>query len=323
MSILDAALTLVATCHQRPHPAFSLRERRATEQRIRQQADELQRTAQALHAEIAKRHRAEEALKAHRDNLENLVRERTSELRAAKESAEAANEAKSRFLANITHELRTPLNAILGFSQVLQLGGGLDERQQQATQLIRQSGEHLLSLVNDLLDLSKIAAGRFDILPAEFDPDRFFQAIMGIVRVRAKQKVDLEFICDLPAEWPPSIRADETRLRQVLINLLDNAVKFTCRGQVTLRVRFLSPSRLRIEIKDTGVAMSEQQMARLFHPFEQVGDAQQRALGTGLGLAISQHLVRLMGSEILVKSQRGEGTQFWFDLEVGAPISQI
>lgn len=107
MSILDAALTLVATCHQRPHPAFSLRERRATEQRIRQQADELQRTAQALHAEIAKRHRAEEALKAHRDNLENLVRERTSELRAAKESAEAANEAKSRFLANITHELRT------------------------------------------------------------------------------------------------------------------------------------------------------------------------------------------------------------------------
>lgn len=323
MPLRDAALTLVAISHQLPDPAFSLRERRAVEHRIQQQADELQRTVQALNTEIAKRHRAEEALKAHCDNLDTLVRERTSELRAAKESAEAANEAKSRFLANITHELRTPLNAILGFSQLLQLGGGLDERQQQATQLIRQSGKHLLSLVNDLLDLTKIAAGRFDILPAEFEPDRFFQAIVGMVRVRAEQKAGLEFICDLPAKWPPSIRADETRLRQVLINLLDNAVKFTCRGQVMLRVRFLSPSSLRLEIEDTGVGMSEQQLARLFHPFEQVGDAQQRALGTGLGLAISQQLLSLMGSEIHVQSQPGEGTLFWFDLEVGKLISQI
>lgn len=279
----------------------------------------MRRTVEALHAEIAERHRAEEALKAHRDNLEDLVRERTSELRAAKESAEAANDAKSSFLANISHELRTPLNAILGFSQLLQMGSGLDERQQQAIQLIRQSGEHLLTLVNDLLDLTKIAAGRFDILPAEFEPDRYFQAIIGMVRVRAEQKADIEFICDLPAEWPPSIHADETRLRQVLINLLDNAIKFTRRGQVTLRARFLSPSKLRMEIEDTGVAMSEQQLARLFQPFEQVGDAQQRALGTGLGLVISQRLVRLMGSEILVESRQGLGNLFWFDLDVGTP----
>lgn len=318
----DSALTLASACPPPLDFESALHEvliSSACDVSEGQQADELQRTVQALHAEIAKRQRAEEALKVHCDNLDNLVRARTSELGAAKERAEFANETKSRFLANITHELRTPLNAILGFSQILQLGGGLDERQQQATQLIRQSGEHLLTLVNDLLDLNKIAAGRFDILPAELEPDRFFQAVIGMVRVRAEQKADLEFICDLPAQWPHSIRADETRLRQVLINLLDNAIKFTGRGQVILRVYFLSPSRLRMEIKDTGVAMSEQQMARLFNPFEQFGDAQKRALGTGLGLAISQQLVRLMGSEILAKSRQGEGNLFWFDLDVGTP----
>jgi PAS domain S-box-containing protein len=298
-----------------------LSERRAAEHRIQQQTEELRRTVEALHGEIAERQRAEEALKAHRDNLEDLVRERTAELREAKRNAEAANDAKSSFLTNMSHELRTPLNVILGFAQVLQRRGGLDERQQQAAQLIRQSGEHLLALVNDLLDLSKIEAGRFDLLPAGFAPDRFFQTLNAMAGVRAEQKADLAFICDLPAEWPPSIRADETRLRQVLINLLDNAIKFTRRGQVVLRARFVSPSRLRMEIADTGVAMSEQQLARLFHPFEQVGDPQQRALGTGLGLVISQRLVNLMGSEILVESRRDEGNRFWFDLDVGAPAS--
>ena len=298
-----------------------LSERRAAEHRIRQQTEELRRTVEALHREIAERQRAEEALKAHRDHLEDLVRERTAELRAAKKNAEAANDAKSSFLTNMSHELRTPLNVILGFAQVLQRRGGLDERQQQATQLIRQSGEHLLTLVNDLLDLTKIEAGRFDLLTAGFAPDRFFQTIIGMVGVRAEQNADLELICDLPAVWPQSIRADETRLRQVLINLLDNAVKFTRSGQVILRARFVAPSRLRMEIADTGVAMSEQQLARLFQPFEQVGDAQQRALGTGLGLVISQRLVGLMGSEIVVESRLGEGNRFWFELDVGAPAS--
>lgn len=249
------------------------------------------------------------------------MRERTAELRAAKESAEVANEAKSIFLANMSHELRTPLNVILGFAQVLQLGGCLDEQQQRGIQLIRHSGEHLLALVNDLLDLAKIEAGRFDILPTEFDPAPFFQALSEMARMRAAQKTDVEFICDLPTDWPPSIRADDTRLRQVLINLLDNALKFTGRGQVTLHARFESPCRLRLEIEDTGEAISEQQLARLFQPFGQVCDAQKRALGTGLGLVISRRLVRLMGSEIVVASRRGKGNLFWFDLDVGPAAS--
>jgi len=216
----------------------------------------------------------------------------------------------------MSHELRTPLNAILGFAQILQLSSGLNDREQRGIQVIRQSGEHLLTLVNDLLDLAKIDAGRFDIRPVEFELSGFLQAITGMIRVRAEQKPELKFVCDLPADLPRVICADETRLRQVLLNLLDNAIKFTRRGQVTLRLRFQPPTILRVEIEDTGSGMSEEQLARLFRPFEQVGDAQQRALGTGLGLVISRTNWRLMGSEILVKSRLGEGNLFWFDLDV-------
>ncbi|MGA0569692.1 PAS domain-containing sensor histidine kinase [Variovorax sp. VNK109] len=296
-----------------------LSERRAAEHQIRQQTEELRRTVEALHGEIAERQRAEAALTAHRDNLEDLVRERTGQLRAAKEVAEADNEAKSSFLACISHELRTPLNVILGFAQVLKARDGMDERQQRAVELIDSSGKHLLALVNDLMDLSKISAGRFDILPSEFDPENFFGSIIEMARMRTEQKTNLEFVCDLPARWPLSICADQTRLRQVLMNLLDNAIKFTRRGQVTLRVRFRAPSVLCMEVEDTGIAMTGEQLARLFRPFEQLGDAQQRAVGTGLGLVISQRLARLMGSEIRVESRPPEGNLFGFDLEVGTP----
>lgn len=287
------------------------------ERRVADRTDELGRTVRALHGEISERLRAEQQLKDHRDRLEELVRERTAELLAAKEKAEMANHAKSSFLATMSHELRAPLNGILGFAQLLQLDQDLDASHQRSIQMIRQSGEHLLTLVNDLLDLAKIEAGRFELLPARFEPRAFFQAIASMVRLRAEQKPGLEFDCDLPADLPRSIHADETRLRQVLFNLLDNAIKFTDQGRVTLRLRMCAPTMLRVEIEDTGVAMSEAQLARLFRPFEQVGDAQQRAQGTGLGLMISRQFVQLMGGEISVRSLPGQGNLFWFELDVG------
>jgi signal transduction histidine kinase len=285
--------------------------------RVAERTDELGRTVHALHAEIAERLRAEQQLKEHRARLEDLVRERTAELLTAKEKAEIANHAKSNFLATMSHELRAPLNGILGFAQLLQLDQGLDERQQLYMQMIRQSGDHLLALVNDLLDLAKIEAGRFELLPAAFEPRAFFLAIAAMVRLRAEQKPELDFVCDLPADLPSSVFADQTRLRQVLLNLLVNAIKFTSRGSVTLRVRMRPPATLRLEIQDTGAGMSEEQLARLFRPFEQVGDALERAQGTGLGLMISRQFVHLMGSEILVRSRPGEGNLFWFDLDLG------
>jgi signal transduction histidine kinase len=285
--------------------------------RVAERTEELGRTVHALHAEIAERLHAEQQLKEHRDRLEELVRERTAELSAAKDKAEVANRAKSNFLATMSHELRSPLNGILGFAQLLQLDQTLAGRQLLYVQTIRDSGEHLLTLVNDLLDLAKIEAGRFELLPAPFEAHAFFQTIASMVRLRAEQKPELEFVCDLPADLPCTLFADQTRLRQVLLNLLVNAIKFTDRGRVTLRMRMPSPGRLRLEIEDTGVGMSEEQLARLFRPFEQVGDAQQRAQGTGLGLMISRQFVQLMGSEIQVKSRPGEGNLFWFELDVG------
>ncbi len=255
-----------------------------------------------------------------RSQAEEALRQAHTEAQTAKERAEVASQAKSAFLANMSHDLRTPLNGILGFAQLLQWDRSLSERQQLSVSAIRQSGEHLLTLINDILDIAKIEAGKIEMFPADFHLEKFLQMIAGIIRVKAEQKSDLRFVCDFATNMPEGIHADERRLRQVLLNLLDNAVKFTDTGQVTLRVRFTPPMRLRFEVEDTGVGMSEQQVSRLFQPFEQVGDAQHRSSGTGLGLMISQRFVRLMGGEIQVKSRLGAGNLFWFEIDV--PASQ-
>jgi len=286
------------------------------EERVAERTAELAHAIDALHAEINERKRAEEELRSHRDHLEDLIKERTVELHTAKERAEVANQAKSAFLANMSHDLRTPLNGVLGFAQILQMDKTLTPRQLSGIQAIRQGGEHLLTLINDILDLAKIEAGKFDILVVDVDLNKFFSVIASIIRVKAEQKPGLLFICDLSPDLPEAIRADERRLRQVVLNLLDNAVKFTERGRVTLRARFKPTSRLCIEVADTGPGLSEQQLARLFQPFEQLGDMHQRSGGTGLGLAISRQLVGLMGGEIQVSSQVGEGTRFWFEVDV-------
>lgn len=254
---------------------------------------------------------------SHRDQLEQAVQERTAQLSEAKERAEVASRAKSAFLANMSHELRTPLNGILGYAQVLQRDKVLDEQQLARLNVIQQSGEHLLTLINDVLDFAKIEAGKQELFPTDIPLHEILHVIAKIVRVKAEQQ-GLHFVCDLAPDLPRVVNADEKRLRQVLLNLLYNAVKFTERGEVRLLVRFTPPSRLRFEVQDTGIGIGEDQRERLFQPFEQVGDAARRFGGTGLGLAISRQFVRLMGGDIQLESRLGEGSSFWF--EVNLPV---
>jgi len=286
------------------------------EHRVAARTTDLARAVDALRAENAERKRIEEALRQHRDHLEELVKGRTAELAAAKDRAEVANRAKSAFLANMSHDLRTPLNGILGFSQILELDESLNSRQIAGITTIRQSGEHLLTLINDILDLAKIEAGKAELFPTDVELPAFLEVIADIIRVKAEQKPNLEFVCQFADDLPAFIRADGTRLRQVLLNLLDNAVKFTDHGRVSLHVGFTRPTHLRVEVRDTGVGMTPEQAGRIFNPFEQVGDTRRRSAGTGLGLATSREFVRLMGSDIQVRSSPGEGSSFIVELDV-------
>ena len=242
-----------------------------------------------------------------------------AEAQRAKEAAETANRAKSTFLANMSHELRTPLNGILGYAQILRRDKQLTERQIAGLDVIRQSGEHLLTLINDILDLAKIEAGKLELGLTDLPLAKFLQTIAEIIRIKATEK-GLTMICDLAPDLPPWVRADEKRLRQVLLNLLSNAVNFTDRGQVRLGVRFSPPGRLRFEVGDTGIGIGTDQLSALFQPFVQVGEAQRRLGGTGLGLSISRQIVRLMGGDIHVASRVGQGSTFWFELAL--PVVQ-
>ncbi len=272
--------------------------------------------------DITERKLAEEELKKHRDHLEELVKDRTAELAVAKERAETANQAKSTFLSNMSHELRTPLNSILGYAQILQRRP-LPTDIHKGITIIQQSGEHLLTLINDILDLSKIEAGKMELAPAPLHFPIFLRGIADIVRARAEAKY-LTFNLIAPDELPAGILADETRLRQVLLNLLDNAVKFTDAGRVTLRVsggQVVTPDSatsdtksLCFEVQDSGIGIPPDQIERIFQPFEQAKDLLHLSKGTGLGLAISRQLVQLMGGDLHVQSELGQGSRFWFDV---------
>jgi signal transduction histidine kinase/CheY-like chemotaxis protein len=270
-----------------------------------------------------------DSLSATTSRLEHLAavdRERKA-AETAREAAlaEAVGLARQRstFLAQMSHELRTPLNAVIGYAQLLKRDRHqLTDRQAASLATIHESGQHLLTLINDILDLARVEAGRMVLYPAAVHLGAFLQVVVDIMRVKAEEK-GLAFHYELAPDLPAAVTIDETRLRQVLLNLLGNAVKFTDGGSVSLRV-LRAPAapddaagvRLRFEVADSGIGMTGLQLGRLFHPFEQVADVPRRAGGTGLGLAISQQLVRLMGGNIEVASEPGRGSTFWFELAV-------
>ncbi|MBW8844350.1 MAG: HAMP domain-containing protein [Burkholderiales bacterium] len=264
----------------------------------------------------------ETELAAHRDHLEDLVAERTLELSDAKERAEVASRAKSQFLARMSHELRTPLNAVMGYAQILKMDATVTPKQRNGLDIIHSSGQHLLTLIVDILDLSRIEAGKAELRVGPVELATRLQAVVDIVRVMAADKnIELDLVLD--PRLPATVLADDKRLSQILLNLLGNAVKFTHVGGVTLRAQVVPSDDLerghvllRFEVQDTGVGIAEDQVERLFEPFEQAGNAEQRVGGTGLGLAISRQLVRMMGGEIRLESRLAEGSQFWFEISV-------
>jgi hemerythrin-like metal-binding protein/PAS domain S-box-containing protein len=271
--------------------------------------------------DITARKQAETELEQHRHHLTELVQARTAELAQAKEAAEAANQAKSIFLANMSHEIRTPLNAIIGFSQILERDSGLATRQREQVSTIARGGQHLLGLINDILDLSKIEAGRLQLNPSDFNLHLLLDELARMFALRAEAK-GLHMQLERDTQVPVQVHGDEGKLRQVLINLLGNAIKFTHTGTVSLRVGLATPARtgtadiaqVAFEVEDTGPGITQADQALLFQPFQQAEAGRKSGGGTGLGLSISQRLLRLMGGDIRIHSQAGQGSCFRFEL---------
>lgn len=271
-------------------------------------------------AEAALR-QSQELLQKANEELELRVEQRTEQLRQAKIAADTANNAKSEFLASMSHELRTPLNGILGYAQIIKRSESLSTSNRKGIDIIQQCAAHLLTLINDVLDLSKIEARKMELHPVNFHFPSFLDGVVEICQIRAEQK-GIAFLYEPDSQLPIGLLADEKRLRQVLINLLSNAIKFTDQGSVTFRIQSHpianqdSVYKIRFEVKDTGLGITQEQIEKIFLPFEQVGDSKKKAEGTGLGLAISQKIVSLMNSQIEVKSHPQQGSIFWFEVQL-------
>jgi signal transduction histidine kinase/CheY-like chemotaxis protein len=264
--------------------------------------------------------------------LEARIAERTRELgekveelavsehraRAAEDEAVRASRAKTTFLSTMSHELRTPLNAILGFSQLLSRDGGLSQESKESVGVVVKSGEHLLGLINDVLSITKIEAGKLLLDESTFDPTTTVEAVEKMIRVRARSR-RLSLQVDAPAGAPPFVRGDEGKVRQILLNLLGNAVKFTSEGGVAMRGSW-ADGRAIFEVQDTGAGISDEELGRLFEPFTQSKAGRRTKDGTGLGLFISRSYARLMGGDISVRSTVGEGTTF--RVEIALPAAE-
>lgn len=307
---------------------------------LQQEIEERRRAEQELrdakNAALRAKDRAEAAEQRALD-AQQAEQEARLEAEEARSAAESANRAKSAFLRTMSHELKTPLNGVLGYAQILQQDEQLTPNQRDHIDIIQRSGEHLLTLVNDILDISDIDTGRLQLAPTAFHLSPLLQNLVEMAEIQAHIK-GLRIESQLPEALPNVVYGDECRLRQVLLHLLGNAIKFTSQGSVTFHVQQQEVAgpidtdeqsssapvvRFRFSIADTGIGIAPEAIERIFQPFERLSDTDSYTEGAGLGLALSQHLLQLMHSSLHVESQPGQGSTFWFELDLatGSPLS--
>lgn len=290
----------------------------AHEEELRQTLEELM----ATNEEMARTQKAlvvaNAQLKDSERELESKVELRTRELLHAKEAAERANKVKSEFLANMSHELRTPLNAILGYAQILSDDPAVAPGVREKIRIINKSGEHLLGLINSVLDLSKIEAGRMELHPSNFDLLALMQQVYDMFRLRCENK-GVKLLFEANAAVPKYVFADEAKLRQCLINLVGNAVKFTKSGEIRLDVERWADDRTAFKVRDTGRGVPKEKIAAILEPFTQIHSQLNTEGGTGLGLSITKSFVQLMGGEIFVESEEGVGSLF----TIAVPLTEV